>query len=223
MNGPATAVVAGLSLKSMNHYRDHSPATTVGWVRVARRFSNVVSPPVIFAVLALALSWYELGFWDGLIWAAVYGFWVSLAPILFVLFLLQTGRISDLHMNTSKERRWPYVASVLGAVIAFLFLLIFDGPNSLHCLAIFSIIELATLSIITNFWMISIHATSIAAATMIVGLVFGLLPALLILPLVILVSWVRLYLRRHTWAQVVAGIILGVASVYVTTLFGCFV
>jgi membrane-associated phospholipid phosphatase len=108
-------------------------------------------------------------------------------------------------------------------MIALLFLLIFDGPNSLHCLAIFSIIELATLSIITNFWMISIHATSISAATVIVGLVFGLLPALLILPLVILVSWVRLYLRRHTWTQVVAGIILGVASVYATTLFGCFV
>ena len=162
----------------MNRYRDHSPAVTIGWVRVARRFSNVVSPPVIFASLALALSWNELGFWDGLLWAAVYGFWVSLAPILFVLYLLQTGRISDLHMNTARERRWPYVASVLGAVIALLFLLIFDGPELLHCLAIFSIIELATLSIITNFWMISIHATSIAAATVIVGLVFGIVPAL---------------------------------------------
>jgi len=206
----------------MNHYRDHNPAATVGWVRVARRFSNVVSPPVIFAILALALSWYELGFWDGLLWAAVYGFWVSLAPILFVLYLLQTGRISDLHMNTSKERRWPYVASVFGAVIAFIFVLIFNGPDLLLCLSIFSIIELATLSIITNFWMISIHATSISAATVIVGLVFGLVPALLLMPLDILVAWVRLYLRRHTWAQVVAGLTLGLASVYITTLFGCF-
>ena len=183
----------------------------------------MVSPPVIFAILALALSWHELGFRDGLLWAAVYGFWVSLAPILFVLYLLKTGHIADLHMNTSKERRWPYVASVLGAVVALLFLLIFEGPELLRCLAIFSIIELAALSIITNFWMISIHTTSISAATMIVGLVFGLLPALLLLPLVIIVSWVRLYLRRHTWAQVIAGLTLGVVSVYATTLFGCFV
>jgi hypothetical protein len=86
----------------MNRYRDYSPASTVGWVRVARRFSNLVSPPVIFAILALALSWNELGFWDGLIWAAVFSFWVSLAPIQFVLYLLQTGRKYDQHMNTSK-------------------------------------------------------------------------------------------------------------------------
>lgn len=207
----------------MNQPRDHSPASTVGWVQVARRFSNVVSPPVIFALLALALAWYELDFWDGLMWAAIYGFWVSLAPILFVVYLLQTGRISDLHMNTPQERRWPYLVSVFGAIIALLFIVIFNGPELLRCLAIFSVIELAALAIITNFWMISIHATSISAATVIVGLVFGPLPALLLLPLVVIVSWVRLYLRRHTWAQVLAGLALGVLSVYAVTLFGCFI
>ena len=207
----------------MNQFRDHNAASTIGWVRVARRFSNVVSPPVIFAVLALALAWYELPFWEGLMWAAIYGFWVSLAPILFVVYLLHTSRISDLHMNTSEERRWPYIASVLGAIIALVFILLFDGPELLRCLAIFCIIELAALAIITNFWMISIHATSISAATVIVGLVFGLLPALLLIPIILLVCWVRLYLRRHNWAQVIAGLTLGVLSVYTVTLFGCFV
>ena len=207
----------------MNQFRDHSAAATVGWVRVARRFSNVVSPPVIFAILALALAWSELEFWEGLMWAAVYGFWVSLAPILFVVYLLRKGRISDLHMNTPQERRWPYLVSVLGAVVALFFILLLDGPDLLRCLAIFSFIELAALAAITNFWMISIHTTSISAALVIVGLVFGLLPALLILPLVILVSWVRLYLRRHTWTQVIAGLVLGVLSVYAVTLIGCFV
>jgi membrane-associated phospholipid phosphatase len=207
----------------MKQPKDHSAESTIGWVRTARTFSNIISPPVIFAVLGLALALKEMPSWQGLLWAAVFGFWVSLAPSLFVIYLLKTGRISDLHMNTSKERRWPYIVSVVGAFIALAIILIFNGPELLRCLAILSVVELALLGLITDFWMISIHASSIAAATVIAGLVFGPIAALILLPLVVLVSWVRLYLRRHTWAQVLAGLMLGVTSVFIITLGGCFV
>lgn len=207
----------------MSQAKDSGADPIFGWVRVARIFSNIISPPVIIATLGLALSLKELPTWQGLLWAAVFGLCVSLAPSLFVVYMLRSGRISDLHMNTRQERRWPYVTSVLGSAIALALIMIFGGPELLRCLAIFSLIELAILGFITNFWMISIHATSITAATVIVGLVFGLIPALLLLPLVLVVSWVRLYLRRHTFAQVGAGITLGAMTVFVTALGGCFV
>ncbi len=203
--------------------RDHNAAATTGWVKIARRFSNVVSPPVIFAVLALALTLSVLPPVEGFIWAAIYGFWVSLAPILVVVYLLRKGQITDLHMNTTRERRIPYISSVIGAVVATLIIFLFDGPDLLRCLAIFSVIELAALAIVTNFWMISIHSTSMAAATVITGLVFGPWPALLLLPLLALVLWVRLYLRRHTIAQVAVGVTTGVLSATLVTLFGCFI
>ncbi len=61
-------------------------------------------------------------------------------------------------------------------------------------------------------------------ATMtLVAYVFGVWSGLLVLPLVILVAAVRLYLRRHTVAQVVVGLALGFFSVWLLTLFGCFV
>lgn len=202
--------------------RDHKASETTGWVKVARRFSNVVSPPVIFAVMALALTLHELPPREAIIWAAVYGFWVSLAPILLVVYLLRTGQITDLHMNTTQERRLPYISSVIGAMLALLIIVLFNGPELLRCLAIFSVIELATLAFITNYWMISIHSTSMSAATVITGLVFGLLPAILLLPLLTMVLWVRLYLRRHTVAQVTAGVGIGVLSVALVTFFGCF-
>jgi membrane-associated phospholipid phosphatase len=206
----------------MNLPRDIDAHSTIGWVRAARVFSNIVSPPVIFATLGLALSLKELPSIEGLLWAAVYGFWVSLAPILFVVYLLRTGHISDLHMNTRGERRWPYIVSFLGALVALIFIILFDGPELLYCLAVTSVIALGFLALITNFWMISIHATSMAAATVITGLVFGLAAALLLLPLLILVVWVRLYLRRHTVAQVLAGMGLGIASVAIVAASGCF-
>ena len=195
----------------------------MGLVKAARIFSNVISPPVIFAALGLSLSWYELPFWDGLFWAAVYGFWVSLMPILFVVHRLRTGQISDLHMNTTRERRMPYLMSVAGSLIALLILALFRGPQLLICLSLFSAIELGILGLINDFWKISIHATSIAAAAVIVGLIFGPLAALLLLPLVIVVCWVRLYLHRHTSAQVVAGLALGITTPLMMAQFGCFV
>jgi membrane-associated phospholipid phosphatase len=202
--------------------RDHSAATTVGAVRAARLFSNVISPPVIFALLGLALALAELPLIRGLLWAALYGFWVSLAPILYVAYLLRSGRISDLHMSAIRERRSPYIVSMIGSTIALLLIRALEGPALLTCLAITSTITLAALALITYFWLISIHASSIAAATLIMGLVYGAWAALLLLPIVALVSWVRLYLRRHTPAQVAAGLTLGASVVLVVTLFGCF-
>ncbi len=206
----------------VNKPRDHNAAATIGWIRVARRFSNVISPPVIFAVLALVLSLEELALWPGFLWAAVFGFLVSLAPIIVVVYLLQTGRISDLHMNTSEERRLPYITGVIGAILALLIIVIFDGPYLLRSLAVLSVIELSALSIITNYWMISIHSTSISAATVVVGLVYGFVPALFLIPLIALVSWVRLYLRRHSPNQVVLGILIGLVSVITVRLIGYF-
>jgi len=207
----------------MNQPKDYSAATTIGWVRVARIFSNVVSPPVIIALLGLALSLKELPNLQGLMWALLFGFWVSLMPILLVVYLLKTGRITDLHMNTRRERRLPYITGVVGALVALLVIEIFSGPDLLRCLAIYSVIALSFMAIITHYWMISIHASSVTAATIIAGLVFGLWIALLLLPLVVLVSWVRIYLRRHTGSQVLAGIALGGGIVLVMAIGGCFV
>jgi hypothetical protein len=202
--------------------RDHNAEATVGSVRTARIISNIISPPVMFAGLGLALAWYELPLWTGLLWAAIYGFWASLMPILFVVYRLRTGKISDLHMNTAQERRLPYLVGVAGALAALGIVILFDGPHLLVCLSVFSVILLGVLGLINDFWKISIHATSISASALIVALVYGLGYGLLFLPLVILVTWLRLYLRRHTVAQVVTGLALGAVTPLLMTRFGCF-
>lgn len=202
---------------------DHHQDNRTGMVRVARILSNAISPPTMFAVLGLAFAWYTLPFWPGLLWAAIYGFCVSLAPILFVLWLLRTGRIRELHMSDQRERHLPYLVAVACAVVFLAIAWLFNGPELLICLAIFNVVELSLLGLINIFWLISIHATGIMATTVLVAYVFGLLTSALTLPLVVLVIAIRLYLRRHTIAQLVAGLALGVFSVWVLTLFGCFV
>jgi membrane-associated phospholipid phosphatase len=98
----------------------------------------------------------------------------------------------------------------------------FDGPELLRCLLIFNIIELAALAIINIWWLISIHVTGVVASWIIVGLVFGWTASLIVVPFVISVAWVRLYLKRHTPLQVIAGAALGIVSVLSLRLIGCF-
>lgn len=203
--------------------RDHHAADRTGRVLAARIFSNAVSPPTMFAVLGLAFALRTLPFWPALGWAAVYGFLVSLAPILFILWLLRTGRIKELHMTDQRERYLPYTVAVTCALLFLVIGWLFNAPELLICLSIFNVIELSLLGLITIFWLISIHATGAAALALLVGYVFGPTAGLLLLPLVALVAAVRLYLKRHTPAQVVVGMALGLFSVWILTFFGCFV
>ena len=195
-----------------------------GFVKAARIYSNVVSPPVMFAMVGMAFGLYALPGWAGFLWAAVYGLLVSLAPILVVVYLLKTGRIAELHMSNTRERNIPYQSAILFAAIAYGLIAGFGGPELLRCLALFNVIELTALTVINHFWLISLHATGAIASTVLVGLVFGWPTGLLVgIPLVGSVCWVRLFLKRHTPAQVVAGLALGTAVVLILVPFGCFV
>ena len=140
-----------------------------------------------------------------------------------MLYLLKTDRIAELHMSNTSERHLPYLSAVLFSAAAFTLLSVADGPALLRCLTIFNMVELALLATINIFWLISIHATGIMASFVLVGLIFGWLPAtVIVLPFVAAVCAVRLYLRRHTVTQVVAGLVLGVISSFSLTLLHCF-
>ena len=203
---------------------DQLAQNRTGLVKAARIYSNVVSPPVMFAVVGLAFGLHALPGWPGFLWAAVYGLLVSLAPILVVVYLLKTGRISELHMSNTRERSIPYISAVLFAAIAYGLIAGLNGPELLRCLALFNVIELTALAIINHFWLISLHATGAIASAVLVWLVFGWQAGLIVgIPLVGSVCWVRLFLKRHTPAQIVAGLWLGTAVVLILVPFGCFV
>lgn len=203
--------------------RDTHEADRTGMVRVGRILSNIISPPIMFAAIGLALGVYERPFWPGLAWGFLYGLLVALIPILAVVYLMRIGRIGELHMSNTHERHIPYLISVISGTVAFLILTLFDGPELLRCLAILSIITLGVLGLINTKWLISIHATAAAATWMIATVVFGWTVSVILLPLVILISAIRLYLKRHTTAQVLAGLALGASAVLVMRAMGCFV
>jgi membrane-associated phospholipid phosphatase len=202
--------------------KDHHVADRIGGVRAARLFSNVVSPPVMFAVVGLFAALASVPFLEALAWAAIFGFFVSLAPILFVLHLLRTGRIAELHMSNTSERNLPYLVAILGSLIVWGLLALLDGPELIRCLTQLNIVSLVAIAIINRYWLISFHSMAAAAMSTVMGLIFGPAVGMVMVPLVGLVVAVRLYLRRHTVAQVIAGILLGLGCVLFMVSLGCF-
>lgn len=203
--------------------RDTHKADRIGMVRVARTLSNIISPPIMFAITGLALGVHERPFWPGLAWGAVYSLLIALTPMVVILYLLRSGRISDIHMSAIHERHIPYLIAVTSSAVAYALLVLFDGPILLRCLAILSFITLGALGLINTRWLISIHATAAASTWLILSLVFGWVVSLVLLPFVVLICLIRLYLKRHTPAQVLAGVALGVSGVLLMRLFGCFI
>jgi len=203
--------------------RDTHVADRVGWVKLARVLSNVISPPTMFAATGLALGVRERGWWPGFGWGALYALIISLTPMLVILYLMRTGRIGDLHMSATRERHIPYLTAAASGALVYGLLVLLDGPILLRCLAIFTVITLSALALINSRWLISIHATAAASTWLIFTLVFGTTVGLVVLPVAVLICYARLYLKRHTPAQVLAGAALGVTVVLVMRAFGCFV
>jgi membrane-associated phospholipid phosphatase len=203
--------------------RDTHVADRVGWVKLARVLSNVISPPTMFAATGLALGVRERGWWPGFGWGALYALIISLTPMLVILYLLRTGRIGDLHMSATRERHIPYLTAAASGALVYGLLTLLNGPVLLRCLAIFNVVTLSALALINSRWLISIHATAAAASWLIAAFVFGPLVGLVVLPVAVLICYVRLYLKRHTPAQVLAGAALGLSVVGIMRLLGCFV
>ena len=203
--------------------RDLREEDRVGTVKLARTLSNVISPPTMFALTGLALAIYETSIWPGLAWGVFYSVLIALTPLAVIFYLLRTGRIADLHMSSTRERHIPYLTAVISGTIAYLILTWFNGPLLLRCLAILSVLTLGALGLINTRWLISIHATAAAATWLIATLVFGWVAGILLFPILVLICWIRLYLKRHSPAQVLAGVAVGLTIVLIMRAFGCFI
>lgn len=179
--------------------------------RWARLVSNLLSPPLVWAVLVFTIAFHVTANRTlALTYALVYGVMICLLPILYIAWMVRRGKISDIHMKERRERIIPFIVSVVCSSLAWVALRLMNAPDILPLVAAVTLIQLSIMAVITLFWQISMHAMGITVAVVAMGVVFGGGAALATSPLVPIVAAARLSLRRHTLAQVVAGALLGV-------------
>lgn len=176
--------------------------------RLAYVISQVGSPPV-FASAAVTVTASVLSSPQAWMWAAVYVFLAILPPLLYLVWLVRRGRVTDLDVQLREQRRGPLIFSIACAGLAWLVLALGAAPRLMIVLAGALWLQMALIYGITLRWKISVHSAAAAGAAMLVWSLVGMpLPFLIGVPAI---AWSRVCLGRHTVAQTVAGALLGAA------------
>lgn len=179
-------------------------------IRFARIVSYILAPSTISLPFILLVAFYRASDQLAAIaYAFIAFFFLCIGPLIYVVIGVRTGRLSDLDISRRSERAGPFLFGIVSVSAGLLVLSLVHGPKDLVTTLLLTAISATILMVTTLWWKISIHASSMAGAATILTALYGvvLLPSFLLL---ILVSWSRVVLRRHTIAQVVAGSLLSI-------------
>ncbi len=190
-------------------------------VRIARHVSNILAPASISVPLVLLVAFYKASsIASALEYAGITLFFLSIGPFAYILIGVRLGKLSDVDVSRRTERVGPFIFGLISVCLGWFALLLAHGPTTLINTVIITAISGLIMMVITLWWKISLHAASLGAAATILTVLYGamMLPVFLLL---VLVSWSRVVLRRHTLGQVIAGSLLSIAlAATMLKLFG---
>ena len=182
---------------------------------LARFISNFFSPPVVGILTAIAFIVYTVPQPQRvLIWLVGVLPLLTIPPLAYVVWLVRTGELADIHMPNRHSRIKPLAVILSWSIACLLFLNYWGAPSILILVMLATLGYLIVMSAITLFWKISFHSSAITAAASIGIAVSGLttgwsITALMLIPVI---GWARVHLRRHTLGQVCAGCLVGLGT-----------
>lgn len=180
-------------------------------IRIARYISAIFSPiGVSLPAIFLVALYHERNQLTVAINTGLALFFLSVGPMIYILIGVRLGKFTDVDVSKRSQRTGPFIFGIISAFVGFLAFSLTHGPKNLQTVLLLTIISGIIMMIITIWWKISIHASSLAGAATVLTALYGavMLPAFV---LVVLVGWSRVVLRRHTLAQVIAGSCLNIA------------
>ena len=183
--------------------------------KIARVFSDIFNGyitlifPTLYATLISTLpSLYKI----------VISVFISLTPISTYLFLKLSGKVSDFDMTDRKER--PLYCVITTLFIGLTYLVTLEQGNSmLSVITLNTFVISSVFTVVTLFWKISGHMTFL---TMSYCSLIYLIPSplvILLFPILPLIGWTRIQLKKHNLLQVVLGTLMPILlSILVFTL-----
>lgn len=187
-----------------------APETTTQPYNWARLVSDVVSPPVVTGLLAIALAIKDgRDSLERLLLSIFILVVALLAPLAYIVSRVRRGKVEDIHMPNRHERYKPLAFSLICTIIVWIGVRLWGPFPNLYFLTTFMFIMTALGLAVTFFWQISVHTTTISGVTILTGMIYGPVPAALVALFIPVVMAARLNLKRHTVAQTLAGIALG--------------
>lgn len=179
-------------------------------VRWARAISNILSPAAISVPMILLVALYQANsVTHAFIYAAITLFFLSIGPFGYILLNVHLGKLSDVDVSKRSERVGPFIFGLISICLGWFVLVLIHGPQALISVLMVTAISGLIMMLITLWWKISLHASSLAGAATMLTIFYGV-SMLPLFGLLILVCWSRVVLRRHTLAQVIAGSLLSI-------------
>ena len=181
--------------------------------RLAFMISAIFTPPLVVALAILAIGVYYSDRYE-LFWLWVFaGILLLIGPAsIYVYVAYKKGKVSDINMSEREERLRPLIISLIGAIVVMWVLMDREAPKPLILLGMTLVSELVIIIFVTIFWKISLHLLAFSSAVTLLAYLFNPLAVLLYVFLVP-IGWARIYRKRHTLSQVVAGSLVGIIVV----------
>lgn len=184
--------------------------------QLAYWISQVGSPPLTGAVTAFMIG-FTLSTPPAWRWTMFYVTLTILAPCAYIIWLVRAGKAVDFHLPNREQRIRPLLLSLATGLITWLVMYEVQAPRLFQMLATVNAVQTALFLLITYYWKISLHCTAATILSELAFVIFGASAAPLTMSIP-LIAWSRVHLERHTVAQTIAGILLGVVIV-TPTLF----
>lgn len=172
---------------------------------IAFAISSVLSPYAAAAVFIVIVVYnYAQDLNQFLPWMLTFFAFSIIVPGFYILWLLEAHRIEDIHMANLNERKIPFLVGAVSAVVGAIILYFLDAARPVFVISVIYAVNSVVISIITQFWKVSVHTGMFASIATISVVIFGIQfwwLYLLLIPL----AWSRVFRRRHTIWQTVAG------------------
>ncbi|MGZ4908408.1 MAG: PAP2 family protein [Halobacteriota archaeon] len=174
----------------------------------ATAISNFTIPPLI-AVLTFALV--NCAVLRGLSFVAltlITTLFAAIMPLSILIIWARRIQAPDLDVPSRTERSHPLLIAAVSYFVGTAVLLLIRAPPLIIAVMFGYGVGTLVIFFINLRWKISIHTAGIAGPTAVLVFVFGywgVLLGLLLPP----VTWSRVYLKKHTVAQALAGALVG--------------
>jgi membrane-associated phospholipid phosphatase len=185
------------------------------YIRLARCISTILAPVTVSVPMVILVALYHTrNLLAALLYAAITLLFLTLGPLVYILLGVRTGKLSDMDVSRRTERAGPFLFSIISIMLGLFILVSLHGPRNLVTALLVTEMSAMVLMATTWWWKISVHAATLAGTVTMLVALYGviMLPAFVLL---VLVSWSRVALRRHTVAQVVMG---SLVSIVLTTV-----
>lgn len=142
----------------------------------------------------------------------------TLVPFVMMYQLSKMGLISDFYVSEKEERTKPFAGAITSYIVGSVALLLFRAPVIVTALMLCYAGNTAVMMLITLRWKISVHASGIAGPVTALVYALGMWTAVFFIVL-IPVGWARIRVGAHTPTQILAGVLVTIASTWIQLKF----